>query len=114
MKNMKNGNFILAWSNEDGMHIERYAEQAMATRRLRFLFDEQASDELTDNYLQEYLEDPSSEDDPYRLEKENLLRLKQKLELDEDEMILLEDIAYLQKNRFGERFDAMIVPAVPA
>lgn len=111
---MKDGNFILAWSNEDGMHIERYEDQAGAQRRLRSLFDEQAEDKLTDNYLKKYLADPSNEDDPYRYEHENLLLLKQKLELEEDEMTLLEDVAYLQKNRFGERFDAMIVPAIPA
>ena len=33
------------------------------------------------------------------------------MKLEEEDAVLTEDTAYLRKNRFGERFDARIIPA---
>ena len=106
-----NATYFVAWSDEDGMRYEKYEEEKEAKKRLRVLFDEQAKKELTDTFLESFLEDPYNREDPSRREREVLLRLKQEMALCEDDMVLMEDTAFLRKNRYNERFDAVIIPA---
>lgn len=103
--------FFVVWSDEDGMHYQKHQEERTAKYKLRCLFDEQVKEELTDSFLESFLDDPYNREDPKRREMADILRSKQEMSLDEDDMVLMEDTAYLRKNRFDERFDAIIIPA---
>lgn len=110
--------YIVAWSDEDGMRFERFSCLKRAQGKLCSLFEEQAGEEYSDDglgyYVEEWepeLKDPYSEEDEYGFRKRAIYWRKREMKLEEEDAILTEDTAYLRKNRFGERFDARIIPA---
>ena len=57
------------------------------------------------------IRDRYSEDDEYGFRKRAIYWRKREMKLEEEDAVLTEDTAYLRRNRFGERFDARIIPA---
>ena len=108
---------IVAWCDEDGMEFEKIHDPVKARQKLRDLFEEQAGEDFSDDHLSYYVEewepelkDPYSEENEYGYRKRGIYWQKSKMELEEEDAVLNEDTAYLRKNRFGERFDARIIP----
>lgn len=115
---MSNSTYIVAWSDEDGMEYEKFQDPAKARQKLCDLFEEQAGEDFSDDKLSYYaeewepeLKDPYSEDDEYGFRKRAIYWRKREMKLEEEDAVLTEDTAYLRRNRFGERFDARIIPA---
>ena len=109
--------YIVAWSDEDGMDFKKFHDLRAAKGKLCSLFEEQAGDDYSDDILRYYaeewepeLKDPYSEKDEYGFRKRAIYRQKNEMKLEEEDAVLIEDTAYLRKNRFGERFDARIIP----
>lgn len=109
--------YIVAWTDEDGMRYERFPSLEKAQGKLCILFEEQAGEEYSDDglgyYIEEWepeLKDPNSDEDEYGFRKRRLYHLKQEMRLYEEDAVLTEDTAYLRENRYGERFDALIIP----
>ena len=108
--------YIVAWSDEDGMRYEKFPSLEKAQGKLCSLFEEQAGEEYSDDglgyYVEEWepeLKDPDSDEDEYGFKKRRLYHLKQEMRLYEEDAVLTEDTAYLRENRYGERFDALII-----
>lgn len=115
---MSGKTYIVAWSDEDGMEYEKFQDPAKARQKLCDLFEEQAGEDFSDDNLSYYaeewepeLKDPYSEDDEYGFRKRAIYWRKREMKLEEEDAVLTEDTAYLRRNRFGERFDARIIPA---
>ena len=109
--------YIVAWTDEDGMRYEKFPSLEKAQGKLCSLFEEQAGEEYSDDglgyYVEEWepeLKDPDSDEDEYGFRKRKLYHLKQEMRLCEEDAVLTEDTAYLRENRYGERFDALIIP----
>ena len=115
---MSGKTYIVAWSDEDGMEYVKFQDPAKARQKLCDLFEEQAGEDFSDDnlcyYAEEWepeLKDPYSEDDEYGFRKRAIYWRKREMKLEEEDAVLTEDTAYLRRNRFGERFDARIIPA---
>lgn len=109
--------YVVAWSDEDGMDFKLFHDLKLAKGKLCSLFEEQADEDYSDDGLRYYaeewepeLKDPYSEENEYGYRKRGIYWQKSKMELEEEDAVLNEDTAYLRKNRFGERFDARIIP----
>ena len=110
--------YIVAWSDEEGMEFEKFHDLEAAKRKLRRLFEEQAGEDFSDDGLIYYVEewepehmDPYSGEDDHGFRKRATYWRKKEMRLEEEDAVLTEDTAYLRRNRFGERFDARIIPA---
>ena len=109
--------YVVAWSDEDGMDFKLFHDLKLAKRKLCSLFEEQADEDYSDDDLRYYaeewepeLKDPYSEENEYGYRKRGIYWQKAKMKLEEEDAVLTEDTAHLRKNRFGERFDARIIP----
>lgn len=110
--------YIVAWSDEEEMEFEKFHDLEAAKRKLRRLFEEQAGEDFSDDALSYYVEewepghrDPYSGEDDHGFRKREVYWRKKEMRLEEEDAVLTEDTAYLKRNRFGERFDARIIPA---
>ena len=109
--------YVVAWSDEDGMDFKLFQDLSKAKDKLRSLFEEQADEDYSDDGLRYYAEewepdhrDPYSEENEDGYRKSSIYWKKSKMKLEEEDAVLTEDTAHLRKNRFGERFDARIIP----
>lgn len=109
--------YVVAWSDEDGMDFKLFRNLREAENELCSLFEQQADEDYSDDGLRYYAEewepdhrDPYSEENEDGYRKRGIYWQKAKMKLEEEDAVLTEDTAYLRKNRFGERFDARIIP----
>ena len=111
--------YIVAWSDaDDGILHTKCDSLPEAQGLLKSLFERNVKEEFKDSSLIHYLDednevpmrDACSWEDDRKFRYQSIYWGKQGMSLEEDDMWLTEDAAYLRQNCEGERFEASIIP----
>lgn len=105
--------FIVAWTDEDGIHHESCKDKSEAKRKLASLFGSRAGENYDPKELICYAEyEPKYPGDPEEddglLKRDRYHRIEN-MTLEDEGAILTEDEAYLERDCFGCRFDAAVI-----